>query len=295
MDAIVRSKDGRSWHLREVRCPLCNSSRSRVSRVKNGTFIREPFRIVSCCECELRYVNPRIVTEEIPFLYDDAYYRGDGFDSSVRYDSVDLSSRWEYEFAFASLENVLGSVRNRDILDVGCGSGPLLQLLKENGANAIGIDSSVSAVTLGVAKGLDVRHLHLSEVGTGIGPFDAVVMMEVIEHLTDPVDSLRRAAALLKSGGFLFVTTGNWSFVSIRRGTPYIMPEGHLSYFTPVTLAEAFRRAGLQVVDAPKNHTWIGYRLAKRFFIPTVLATLMANIIHRVAPRLGPFPFGRRP
>jgi 2-polyprenyl-3-methyl-5-hydroxy-6-metoxy-1,4-benzoquinol methylase len=273
---------------------MCGSNEWRGVGTKKGNYITETFRIVECRRCRLVYVNPRLVTSEIPALYDEAYYRGEGFDRSIRYDATELHTHWEYTSALAALKQVLGELRGREILDVGCGTGPLVTLLAENGADALGIDTSANAIDLGRKSGANLRVMELGEAVGKLGRFDAVVLLEVIEHVTNPVKVLQTAAALLKPGGYIFVSTGNWLLVKLEPGTPYIMPEGHICYFTPVTLAEAFRRAGIAPVEAIKNRFWIGYRLANRFSVPDSLASWFAKVVHRVAPHYGPFPFGQR-
>jgi 2-polyprenyl-3-methyl-5-hydroxy-6-metoxy-1,4-benzoquinol methylase len=289
----LRSHDGRLWHVEPIGCPLCDSNECRPVGTKKGNYITEAFRIVECRQCGLVYVNPRLVASEIPALYDEAYYRGEGFDRTIRYDATELRTHWEYTSALTALKAVLGELNGREILDVGCGTGPLVTLLSENGANALGIDTSPNAIDLGRKNGANVRVMELNEAGEQLGRFDAVVMLEVIEHVTNPVDVLQTAAALLKPGGYILVSTGNWSLVRLEPGTPYVMPEGHICYYTPVTLAEAFRRAGIAPVDAIMNRLWIGYRLANRFFVPESVATWLAKVVHRVAPRYGPFSFGQ--
>jgi hypothetical protein len=53
------------------------------------------------------------------------------------------------------------------------------------------------------------------------------------------------------------------------------------------------RKAGLDPVAARKNRFWIGHRIAKQLSIPDFVAEGFAGIVSRVAPRYGPFPYGR--
>jgi len=68
---------------------------------------------------------------------------------------------------------------------------------------------------------------------------------EVVEHLADPVAELKRIHSLLRPGGLFFLTTGNAAMQRRRfLKWPYIVPEIHVSYFEPRTLARALERAG---------------------------------------------------
>jgi SAM-dependent methyltransferase len=81
------------------------------------------------------------------------------------------------------------------------------------------------------------------------GRYDAISMIEVIEHLSDPSRVLALVARLLKPGGLLLLTTGNLdSPVARRRGIRYryCAPEVHVSLFNPRCLAHLYRRVGLE-------------------------------------------------
>jgi hypothetical protein len=100
-------------------------------------------------------------------------------------------------------------------------------------------------------------------------------------------------ARLLAPGGVLYVTTGNWNLVRLRPGTPYVMPEGHIYYFTPVTLRRYFSAAGLEPYDV-FNRTWIGARCLAPL-LGSTLARGVATTASGLAPGYGQFPLARLP
>jgi SAM-dependent methyltransferase len=102
------------------------------------------------------------------------------------------------------LLGMLGTARGR-LLDVGCGHGLLVDEARALGWDASGIELSVRAASYARSRlGLDVREQTLDEV---TGPFDAIVLADVIEHLDDPLGALDRCVALLAPGGMLCVVT----------------------------------------------------------------------------------------
>jgi len=94
----------------------------------------------------------------------------------------------------------------RRMLDYGCGPGDVLLLARDEGIEAVGIDSFPRSVSLAEKRGLkvllgDYNHPDLAE-----GSFDAILLQSVIEHMPEPVAPLARLAKLLRPGGYLIVS-----------------------------------------------------------------------------------------
>lgn len=105
------------------------------------------------------------------------------------------------------------------LLDVGCSSGALLLSAKRDGIKAEGVEPAVKAAESARAAGLAVFSGTLQDAGYPAERFQAVTMMEVIEHLPRPVDVVREIWNVLAPGGLLAIGTGNadsWT-VSVMR------------------------------------------------------------------------------
>jgi hypothetical protein len=73
-----------------------------------------------------------------------------------------------------------------------------------------------------------------------------VTAIEVIEHVADPLTILRTIRELLKTGGLLFLTTGNAAAHSEVHRWSYVLPDVHVSFFEPRTLEHAFGKTGFR-------------------------------------------------
>jgi 2-polyprenyl-3-methyl-5-hydroxy-6-metoxy-1,4-benzoquinol methylase len=280
-----------------VACDLCGATEHRTVLRKRGRVTGEIFSIVRCRRCSLVYVNPRLSDERIAKLYDKAYFRGEGFDPGVRYAEDDDENMRHAIFAILqSLREAMGTLRVKRVLDVGCGGGSLVRALRAAGALAVGLDSSPEAIRICRARSTpaiegDVHSAKLHDLR-----FDAITAIEVIEHVTSPTQFLRQIRDLLAPGGVAFIGTGNWELVRRIRGTPYIMPEGHLYYFTPRTLHAYFRKVGL--LEAPAVHRlWFVARAASRLRAERItwpLVRLAAATARVAAPQFGPFAIAQR-
>jgi 2-polyprenyl-6-hydroxyphenyl methylase/3-demethylubiquinone-9 3-methyltransferase len=157
------------------------------------------------------------------------------------------------------------ALKGARVLDVGCGGGILSEAISAAGAQVTGIDLA--------PRVLDVARLHLHESNLTVdyreisvealaaaepGAFDAITCMEMLEHVPDPGSVIAASAALLKSGGRLFLSTLNrtpQAFGIAIVGAEYVaglLPRGthhYAQFIRPSELAAALRAAGLELED----------------------------------------------
>jgi 2-polyprenyl-3-methyl-5-hydroxy-6-metoxy-1,4-benzoquinol methylase len=138
------------------------------------------------------------------------------------------------------------------LLDVGCGSGEWLAIMRRFGWQVQGNDFDANAVQVAKGMGLDVGCGPLEEQNYAGGSFDAVVLHHVLEHVPDPVGTLRECARILKPGGKVLAFTpnsrsfGHWLFGEHWRG---LEPPRHLQIMTLETMGDALRSAGFAEVS----------------------------------------------
>lgn len=153
----------------------------------------------------------------------------------------------------------------KTVLDVGCGGGILSESMAGLNADVSGIDLS--------DKALQVAKLHLLESGRRVNyrrisveelaceqpdHYDVVTCMELLEHVPDPQSVVAACARLVKSGGWVFLSTLNRnpkSYLSAIIGAEYVLkllPRGthdFEKFIKPSELAQFCRNAGLNVAD----------------------------------------------
>lgn len=151
------------------------------------------------------------------------------------------------------------------ILDVGCGGGLVAEPMTRLGAQVTGIDADQRGVTIAEAHarkfGLAIRYrcaLPEDLLDADEPPFDAVVSMEVVEHVSDPSAFLSVCSDLLAPGGVLILATLNRTLKSLalaKIGAEYILrwvPAGThdwRKFIRPSELAAGLRRCGLRIED----------------------------------------------
>jgi 2-polyprenyl-3-methyl-5-hydroxy-6-metoxy-1,4-benzoquinol methylase len=131
------------------------------------------------------------------------------------------------------------------VLEIGCGDGALLSLLKDCGVRPTGLDLDRDAAEA-VARSLHVPVLvgTFEEMQWSGPPFDAVVLCHLIEHFFEPVQMLRKVRGLLPPGGMVFLETPN--ILRPKVGPRRVFSFAHNYHFSPRTLALALYEAGFR-------------------------------------------------
>ena len=165
---------------------------------------------------------------------------------------------------------VAASVRERldggAVLDVGCWEGELLATLGPE-YQKFGLEPSLAAARVAGSRGVTVLGPTLDDLADASPTFDAVLMVDVIEHVSNPLGTLRRAEQLLAPGGFSVVTTGDRASLTWR-----MMPldywyysSDHIAFLSLRWFAWAARELDMRVAAAVRfSHT--DSSLFQRFF-----------------------------
>ena len=164
-----------------------------------------------------------------------------------------------------------------NVLDIGCGGGLLCEPLAELGAQVTGIDAGAENIEAAkqhaTDRGLEIiyRHVLPEQLELEHGQYDAVVNMEVIEHVADVDLFLKASASLVRPGGAMALSTLNRTLKSLalaKVGAEYLLrwvPVGTHNwkqFVQPSELAAGLRPNGVEILDLrgmvfnPVNGGW---------------------------------------
>jgi SAM-dependent methyltransferase len=235
-------------------CPICGEASDPVG-VVHGSFSRRDYHMRRCPACHFAFLaDPWLDFERI---YDDAYYNGEGADPAVDYrfelEHPDRTIRvYEWQGISELVDEYVGRPKGMRWLDFGCGNGGLVRHLNQTASvDACGFDNG-AIVVQAQAHGIPI--LTEQQLGEQAASFDVVTAIEVIEHTPDPLETLRQIRRLLRPGGLFFLTTGNAQpFAQKLTRWSYVAPEVHMSFFEPLTLEVAMRKAGFRPERRPRG------------------------------------------
>jgi 2-polyprenyl-3-methyl-5-hydroxy-6-metoxy-1,4-benzoquinol methylase len=211
----------------------------------------DDYQIVSCERCTLWRACPRLSASELERYYEQEYY-SEQLAGSGAYDAWREANRhvWRRSAELVRDEAVrrlgLAAVDVR-LLDVGCGQGFFLEECAGLGMSVRGIEPSPHAVQYAQTQmGLDVRALTPDRLPRR-ERYHVITLWEVLEHVPDPLATLRLLYAHLEPGGQLWVAVPNLNALARRfHGQEYfnLRNKSHLTHFDRHTLRRALEEAG---------------------------------------------------
>jgi 2-polyprenyl-3-methyl-5-hydroxy-6-metoxy-1,4-benzoquinol methylase len=249
----------------QARCSLCGEA--RVRSVFGGAMSW----VVECAGCGLRRAEPQPTDAELSAIYDEHYYEQFGFVEGERTSDEGLARTKRATFASlltTAMPHVGVSARGKRLLDVGCGLGFSLLAARDLGFDAVGLDP-LAPSDPAARPGRRILRGSIESFASS-DRFDVVSMIDVIEHVRDPVATLRAVDRLLVPRGVVVVATNDCSSRGARTlGARWVhYHRAHLFFFTAATLARAAEAAGLEV---------LGVDPARRVYNLEYVASILAR------------------
>lgn len=215
-------------------CPACSVTDSNIVGDKSG------FQILVCKSCKSLYTSRLPSGSEVEDY--DEYYGAENL-------SVP-------KFIHRRAEQIVGSFASyrslNRILDVGFGSGTILDAARKLNWEAWGQEVSKPAAELARMRGFDVFHGELEDAKFPDEHFDVATASEIIEHLPDPQKTLREIARILRPGGLLWATTPSARSLSYRlmkESWTILSPPEHTQLYSKKGIGLILRQTGFTDIN----------------------------------------------
>jgi SAM-dependent methyltransferase len=229
-----------------IDCNLCGSDDATVV-FEAG--VAQASRVVQCRQCGLMYASPRAKLPDQDEIkdYDPAFTKRVQETSRDRYEKEAFQVR-DYEDTRAFLRKAYPD-RGR-LLEIGCSMGFLLAKFREDGWAVEGIEPNRGYCDfIAEHHGIEASPTILEEADRQSNSYDVVVMLHVIEHVPDPLGTMRQIFRVLKPGGTLVMETPRYDslmFKLLRHRERSVSCDGHIYFFTTATLREMAEKAGFK-------------------------------------------------
>lgn len=249
------------------------------------------YTLVECGSCGGAFKDPAVDGS----ILKSAYRQADG--SQWGASTEDLRFRNLHPIARALKRHSRSS--DRRVLDVGCGSGAVVESLFDGWAK-FGIEPSVRAAALAEARGVSIVAPDLDSWGVVAVRYPVVMALDVLEHVAEPEEFFQKLALVTCKGGLLVIVTGNPGAPSWRleKGRYwYCSLIEHITFPSPESLITLAGRCGFVSLDVTrirhknskltqrfletsKNLAYVLACIIARFWLPNPLT----RVVNRCAP-----------
>ena len=150
------------------------------------------------------------------------------------------------------------ALKNKKIIEIGCGNGEYLSLIQQFGVEAYGLEYSEESVKKCINQGLNVSRgfIENSTYMINNAPFDMFFMLNFLEHLPDPNSVLRGIRNNLSDNAIGIVEVPNFDMI-LKKNLFSEFTSDHLFYFTKETLSSTLRQNGFEIISC--ESVWHNY------------------------------------
>lgn len=244
----------------DTTCIVCGESSFDFFANKNN------FDLYRCNNCRLIFVWP--IPQSLADVYSSDYFigakRGFGY---VNYEEDKSAMSGVFDVYLQKIEQF--ALNKGKLLDVGAATGFFVQLALARGWDAGGLEISDHAASIARGKGLVVKTGTIESADFNPSIFSVVTLWDAIEHLSDPLGSIKVIHDILKEDGVVAINTpDSASFTAKILGKHWhlLVPPEHLFYFNNESLSKLLERNGFEIVYTSK--------IGKKFTMQYIFQTL---------------------
>ena len=195
---------------------------------------RVDFNVLECTACGL------VQVDSAPVHYFRDVIRASAYSPAMREFRLEQFARWISTYGLSG----------KRLLEVGCGRGEFLELLRLSGAEAIGLEHNVASAKHCREIGLPVVCAYPSVAGEPLNgaPYDGFISLSFLEHAADLRDFLLGVRRALTPGAIGLVEVPNFDMI-YRSGLSAEFMTDHLWYFSEGTLRRTLELSGFDVLE----------------------------------------------
>ena len=223
-------------------CFLCGTKPNQIPQLVGD------IQILTCKKCEIAF-QKQSACNPLEYYKSNKYYEAWWKDKEAEWAGVTRIKEMTANWVLDQMKDVLKP--GAKIFEVGCAFGHFLKAAKKRGYQVSGVEISEACQEI-TDEGINIYHKRLEDLNLEEGSFDAVVMLDVIEHFEDPDFALRKIKQILnKKHGIIALITPNYESLTrkILRSAWWHFKQEHLYYFSKKGLLKLFQNYGFEVIN----------------------------------------------
>lgn len=237
-------------------CALCRSEKIKkifISQNKHGRHLldsEDTFDVFSCLECGCIFLEKLdIDSEYYKKYYESGYY--ENTPGSLLSKLLNLLSSF---LVYGKQRLILANLKKKDsilILDVGCGAGNFLLKLDAEKFIKNGVEINREGADMCRKRGLEIYDRNLMDIDFENKKFDAITLWHVLEHLSHPVEMLKKIRTILFDEGVLIFevpNTDSFGFKYGRENWFHLDSPRHLMLYNERSVARLCELSGFKVI-----------------------------------------------
>ena len=243
--------------IQKVICLVCQN------QVATFRFRKDGYAFFRCAACGALFVSP--TPSGLEKIYTKDYFFGakEGF-GYENYDSDKEVMRRTFIRYLKRIEEILPN--KGSLFDIGAATGFFVHEASKREWKASGVDASKEAALIAQSNGIDVRDGTFQSLNISKDSFDAVTLLDVVEHVPDPRGLLLEVSRAMKSGGVLVLNTPDAGSLFARlmgRRWHLVVPPEHIVLFNRYNMRLLLEESGFEVVSI----TCVGKRFTARYIL----------------------------
>ena len=268
-------------------CPVCGSFDLNFALcVKDHSISQEEFNLSECNNCSFVITSPRPDNNELGRYYQSENYishsgKGNSLVNTIYLRARAFSLQWK-------LKLINKYKTGESLLDIGCGTGEFLKIIKQNGFSVEGVEPNDSARS----KASQLLNQNINRTLDEVkGLHDSITLWHVLEHLPDLNESIQSMASLLKGAGLLLIAVPNHASKDANHYNKlwagYDVPR-HLWHFNRKSMATLLQKHGLviQSIVPMKLDSFYVSMLSEKYLGSVGMGSLMSGFIHGLSSNL---------
>ena len=227
-------------------CNFCKGQKQEAIFQSYDYITNDQFCLYSCSRCHLVQTQPKPKKNIMTSRYYQNYRKIDG---GRFLNPIELWINFCYSIRVKLILQLIN--KKGSILDVGCGRGLELRILKQKGWQVLGTEMFNRSPTLPSNRNIPIIKSDIWEI-SGKEKFDVITFWHSLEHLYSPNRALINAFRLLKTGGYLIIAMPNFESFESRVFKNYwfhLDVPRHLYHFSKNTLVNFVEKLGFKLQD----------------------------------------------